>query len=129
MDKYRDVPVISADDDCIYTCNYAEELYDKWTETNYKTIYYFSKSQGTGYGALFCPNLINLNSVITAIPKVLAFNNDDVLYDAVLKKNCIKPIILNKITCIFHDEKDALSKTRNNRTIREAEVLTKHCLC
>jgi hypothetical protein len=30
MDKYRDVPVISADDDCIYTCNYAEELYQKW---------------------------------------------------------------------------------------------------
>ena len=28
MDKYRDVPVISADDDCIYTCNYAQELYD-----------------------------------------------------------------------------------------------------
>jgi hypothetical protein len=30
MDKYRDVPVISADDDCIYTCNYAEDLYQKW---------------------------------------------------------------------------------------------------
>lgn len=26
MDKYREVPVISADDDCIYTCNYAEML-------------------------------------------------------------------------------------------------------
>ena len=32
MDKYRTVPVISADDDCIYTCNYAQELYDKWLE-------------------------------------------------------------------------------------------------
>ena len=28
MDKYRDVPVISADDDCIYLRNYAQELYD-----------------------------------------------------------------------------------------------------
>ena len=28
MDKYRDVPVISADDDCIYIINYAQELYD-----------------------------------------------------------------------------------------------------
>lgn len=30
MDKYRDVPVISADDDCFYTCNYAGELYNTW---------------------------------------------------------------------------------------------------
>ena len=30
MDKYRDVPVISADDDCIYIINYAQELYDIW---------------------------------------------------------------------------------------------------
>ena len=30
MDKYRDVPVISADDDCIYTCNYAEKLYQTY---------------------------------------------------------------------------------------------------
>ena len=28
--KYPKVPVISADDDCLYTCNYAEELYRKW---------------------------------------------------------------------------------------------------
>lgn len=36
MDKYRDVPVISADDDCIYTCNYAEDLfleYDKYQDS------------------------------------------------------------------------------------------------
>lgn len=30
MAKYPDVPVISADDDCIYTCNYAEDLYRAW---------------------------------------------------------------------------------------------------
>lgn len=38
LDKYRTVPVISADDDCIYTCNYAEELYQKWLQTNYDGI-------------------------------------------------------------------------------------------
>mgnify|MGYP000703103381 CR=1 FL=1 len=31
IDKYRNVPVISADDDCIYTCNYAELLYTAWS--------------------------------------------------------------------------------------------------
>lgn len=30
--KYPTLPVISADDDCIYTCNYAENLYTKWEE-------------------------------------------------------------------------------------------------
>lgn len=34
MDKYRDVPVISADDDCLYTCNYANELYIKLISLN-----------------------------------------------------------------------------------------------
>lgn len=28
MDKYPHIPVISADDDCLYICNYAEELYN-----------------------------------------------------------------------------------------------------
>lgn len=36
-DKYRDVPIISADDDCIYTCNYAQELYDKWYSLSNKS--------------------------------------------------------------------------------------------
>ena len=47
MDKYRDVPVISADDDCIYTCNYAQELYDKWENNSYvdKIITYNKNSQ------------------------------------------------------------------------------------
>jgi len=38
MDKYRNVPVISADDDCIYTCNYAEILYNVWLKTNADTV-------------------------------------------------------------------------------------------
>ena len=29
-DKYKDLPIISADDDCIYSCNYAELLYDEY---------------------------------------------------------------------------------------------------
>jgi len=38
MDKYRNVPVISADDDCIYTCNYAEILYQEWLKTRVATV-------------------------------------------------------------------------------------------
>lgn len=28
--KYPKIPIITADDDCIYTCNYASKLYDVW---------------------------------------------------------------------------------------------------
>lgn len=38
LDKYREVPVISADDDCIYTCNYAQEFYDKWQKMKNKNV-------------------------------------------------------------------------------------------
>ncbi len=33
MDKYRDVPIISADDDMIYVWNYADDLYNHWKQT------------------------------------------------------------------------------------------------
>lgn len=36
MNKYQTVPVISADDDLIYTCNYAQQLYDLWLKNPYK---------------------------------------------------------------------------------------------
>jgi len=38
MDKYPEVPIISADDDCIYTCNYAQMFYDKWKTLKNKNV-------------------------------------------------------------------------------------------
>ena len=61
MDKYRDVPVISADDDCIYTCNYTQELYDKWEKNKnccvrYKNITNFKGTPGNwGAASLYPP--------------------------------------------------------------------------
>lgn len=36
--KYKTVPIISADDDCCYTCNYAKQLYDKWHKCKNKNV-------------------------------------------------------------------------------------------
>lgn len=38
--KYKKVPIISADDDCIYLFNYANELYVNWLETPKYVIRY-----------------------------------------------------------------------------------------
>lgn len=43
--KYSDVPIISADDDCIYTCNYANQLLSMYQRTHCPIITY-NKSRG-----------------------------------------------------------------------------------
>lgn len=48
MAKYPQVPIISADDDCLYTCNYANELYNCYLLHNDKPITY-NKIQNNPY--------------------------------------------------------------------------------
>lgn len=45
MEKYPNVPVISADDDCLYTCNYAENLYKAW-QKHQDTIFRYAYRKG-----------------------------------------------------------------------------------
>ena len=62
MEKYPDVPIISADDGCIYTRNYAQELYDVWVNNKEKIIsevgFYYKNDYifGGGVGVLYPPN-------------------------------------------------------------------------
>lgn len=43
--KFQTVPIISADDDCLYKCNYAEELFNRWLCTSCPIITY-NKCEG-----------------------------------------------------------------------------------
>ena len=109
MDKYRDVPVISADDDCIYTCNYAQELYDKWIESKKKLgLISFRKSKQVG-----CPVGCSLfhSPIIgkfyrTEFKKYKRKNlQDDAFYFLVYTKYKIPfKALHNDFPCIFHDE-------------------------
>lgn len=58
MDKYRDVPIISADDDLAYICNYAEELYQLWLTDKHKicTINAQCPYHTNGTATLYFPN-------------------------------------------------------------------------
>lgn len=109
MDKYRDVPVISADDDCIYTCNYAQELYDKWIESKMKLgLISFRKSKQVG-----CPvGCSLLHSPIigkfyrSEFKKYKRKNlQDDAFYFLIYTKHKIPfKALHNDFPCVFHDE-------------------------
>ena len=109
MDKYRDVPVISADDDCIYTCNYAQELYDLYLETNgqFPIIYryvkktYYMQGPCTLYPPYFFKELINNFNYEDWKEK-----GDDDYYSDFFKKNNIEVYKTKnkKYPCFFHDE-------------------------
>jgi hypothetical protein len=99
MDKYRDVPVISADDDCIYTCNYAQELYDKW-EKNQSWCISMSNTFGSGYGILFPAFLDFMPHLAKVVHKTF---NDDLFYKILCMKQNVKIWYLHsREHCIKH---------------------------
>ena len=87
MEKYPDVPVISADDDCIYTCNYAEKLFNSW-QKNPKAIVTYRTSRDSicispwGLATLHPPHFYDLNSSLRIFEYCLkqGHSHDDVFY-------------------------------------------------
>lgn len=112
MDKYRDVPVISADDDCIYTCNYAQELYNKWIENKDEIITYDLKpAKNRGFSWCRGPATIypsnKLYDIIPLLTQV-SFNeyiDDDAFICALRISKNLKMKYINKsfwTICKFH---------------------------
>jgi len=123
MDKYRDVPVISADDDCIYTRNYAEELYKNWLSKNkVRSLHFISRGGGTGYGCLFSPNVFKRID-LKLLDKIIHTNNDDCLYYSlcVKYKICKFYLKVNKNDFVyFHDSVQPLAIGQKNQNILTA---------
>lgn len=118
MEKYRDVPIISADDDCIYVKNYAEELYTTFLKLPDECIAY-RKSKIPfclcGPATLYPPSLYE--TFITKFKKHKITNfQDDGFFANVLKELNKKPIALHdKFPCYFHDEIRPLTGSINHR--------------
>lgn len=117
MDKYRDVPVISADDDCIYTCNYAQTLYNEWVKhkeccvsNNVFEKYYFVWTQGAS--TLYSPNCFKQIGIKNSnlIFKCKS-SNDDAFIGALYKKLSIscRKVNFKNLPFIFHNTLHALS--------------------
>lgn len=111
MQKYNEVPIISADDDCIYNCNYAQELYDKWTE-NKNSIIIYKKSDWNGPQGpctLYFPNF-SKNIPISNINFKKYLTNDDIFFKEIMNKYNIKIIgIKNYYPYTFHTKVGALN--------------------
>ena len=113
MDKYRDVPVISADDDCIYTCNYAQMLYDEWKK-NKTSIISVKTGCENGYavgpygcGTLYYPNFFSNEKLQKIINLSYISNLDDFVTAVYCKHNHIKIISKNLFkTIIFINQND-----------------------
>lgn len=116
MDKYREVPVISADDDCIYRFNYAEQLYQNWLSdkkafVTYYCIRYCGTPHTGGYATLHTPYCYG--DVIHKLDiSKLPLTEDDILYTTIRSikhlNHCINlnKSLLQVIVC--HDEKRPL---------------------
>lgn len=114
INKYKEVPVISADDDCIYTCNYAQELYDKWVKFKKSIILYRNTGnkhlQGTN--TLYPPYCFPLNDIL--LKEMYSFsrknNSDDTFFTKLAKTIKLDFIHLNKnyLPFYFHDEIDPI---------------------
>lgn len=131
MDKYRDVPVISADDDCIYTCNYAQELYDKWEKnkncciSTFNKILYKNIIHHQGCSTLYLPNVfLKLNKNINK--EILNTSEDDILYSVYLHNIKIKTLKISKNTkdiLFFHDSINPLENIWKGKTIQNFKII------
>ena len=122
MDKYRDVPVISADDDCIYLRNYAQDFYDEWLKNKDCFIScWINIIDGiphTSGAATLYPPFVFGESAIDILEKnkiyELTNQDDDYLY-CLKKKFAFKKAIKKgdyKEIYLFHDEEKPLKEER-----------------
>lgn len=105
MDKYRTVPIISADDGQIYTENFAEKLYNVWlknpkcicskTHLKYKSIHF-----GVGCRGLIYPPYCFKDNGIKLLNKwIVHSNNDDFFIGIISKIFKIKYKFIDALNC------------------------------
>ena len=120
MQKYPTVPIISADDDCIYKYNYAEELYNIWCRhkqciITYKKAEHYGIPFQHGPATIYPPSFLSSRAISLCTSKpMVAINHDDVFYGLIAWYSRVNIIEVNKpVPYIFHDTNDALSSTRS----------------
>lgn len=118
--KYPQVPVISADDDCIYTENYAEKLYQSWVNCEkLHQIHGYKIDRGSwpyqfpcGPACLYPPNCFGGYGVNFLSDEVIGSGNDDLYYGVLAFRLRIPFVnVSNRIPFMFHDTQGAIGAT------------------
>ena len=131
--KYPSMPIITADDDCIYKYNYANELYshligDKtcvtyWCDRFRRTQYFNTAGYATCYSPYYFENVAQYLK-----PELIdLFNEDDMLYVAlryILKRpGCICLNKSYKDVVVPHNEIEPLHDLYKGRSAKERDAM------
>ena len=115
--RYPQLPVISADDDCLYTENYAEKLYQSWESCErVHQIHGYSVDKGSwpcqfpcGPATLYPPGCFHLFGVQCLSDKILESANDDLYYGALAYYLRIPFVCVSeRKPFTFHDENEPI---------------------
>lgn len=116
MMAFPNLPIVSADDDCIYVRNYADEMYDLWRNNQSCPISY-RKSINTyglcGPASLYPPSIYQ-KFIKYFIQHYEQNGQDDDISCQFLRSINLKPLSCSdKFPCFFHDEIDPLNGSMN----------------
>ena len=135
MHKYPDIPIISADDDCLYKFDYASELLHLLPQNEPMCSTYWCSRYGhypvyntAGFATCYSPNYFgNVMNIFNDI-HILPFNEDDMLYTAIRYVKNLKGCIcfhkeFNEIVAL-HDETSPLHDLYNGRStdVRDKQI-------
>lgn len=120
LERYKNFPVVSADDDCLYKEDYVKVLYEKWLRDK-KAIWTYKRDTNTkvfffGHGpaCLYPPNCFGEYGLLALNPQIVDSNHDDIYYGVLAKMMNIhvKQAVEDpqRVPYIFHDEIDGLSE-------------------
>lgn len=126
--RYSTVPIISADDDCLYTYNYAEDLYSAWLKQPDR-CYTMHKCPVTGFqhgpATLYPPGNAARFIETHLTSKVLSTAHDDVFIGMCLNRLNIPIIeIREQVPYIFHDTTSALSDGQTMNVFAAMELIS-----
>lgn len=129
LKQYPQNPVVSADDDCLYNCDYVSVLYAKWKQyptsiCSYRTLRSSGISFQHGPAALYPPGCFGDEGLKHLTANVLSTWHDDVYYGILANKLKIQIVDAGRnVPYKFHNTDGALSKTLTKSLLGSIQII------